>query len=96
MAMARRKRKATPVSKAAEAVVCHRLGIINDGQIVTDEKALKDSPGHPGNVCHRHAGLARSSLRSRKPLIQLGSAAALDNNAELQGADVWSTASAQS
>lgn len=89
------KRKAAPVAKVAEAVVCRGLGIIKDGEEVT-EQAMEEFVAHFKGQVHEDVIKAMRMLfkvdtpeeeEVDRVLLMQGGVAALDQDAKAESAD---------
>ncbi|KAM0918081.1 hypothetical protein ACQ4PT_009085 [Festuca glaucescens] len=89
------KRKAAPVAKVAEAVVCRGLGIIKDGEMVTEQAMEEFAARFKGQVDEDVIKAMRVLFKVDTPeeeevdraLLMHGGAAALDQDAEAESAD---------
>ena len=80
------KRKSKPVTKAAEVAVCRGLGIIQDGEDVTEAAMAEFARCFDGEVSGRAMGALRALFKVATPeddaieeaLLSHGGAAGLD------------------
>jgi hypothetical protein len=78
------KRKATPVALAAETMVCRGLGIVQDGEEVTELSMAEFARHFKGEVSDQVMAVMRALFRVGSPadeaLLQHGGAAVLDHD----------------
>lgn len=90
----REKRKAVPVAKKAEALVCKGLGIIQDGEEVTEQAMNEFARRFDGQVPENVLAAIRALFKVGSPeddefdeaLIRHGGAAALDIEQDMEAA----------
>jgi ABC-type multidrug transport system ATPase subunit len=84
------RRKKAPVAKKAEALLCSSLGIISNGQLVTEQALAEFSRRFEGQVSQEVVAALRALFKLDEPasnaideaVIAHGGAAALDANEE--------------